>query len=603
MIGGASPRVRAAVVVAALAAGAPAAADWRSVPLYGGDVRSLAIAPGDPDLVVAGTSSGQVYLSRDGGAAWAVAGPRVALPGWVVADLAFDPHAPGRLWAALWSVWGSEGLVVVSEDLGAHWTPRAQGLPGSQVYRLALAPDRAGLLYAATRQGVWGSADGGASWRELTATLPGIGKVTSLLIDPHDAEIVYAGSWRRAYRSDDRGSSWSPIFDGMVLDSEVFTIRPGVGGVGDLWASTCGWVYHGTGRGTLWRRHQEGMDQRRTPALEVLPNGRLLAGTVAGLYVSDDAGGSFRRVTGEDLTLSEIAVHRDRPDRILLATEGAGVWRSLDGGDSFQPTVRGMTSLRVTDLAADGHEILLAVRHAGPTSGVHRADPLDLELAADGAPLPTVLDLAAEGEALYAATERGLWERRGGNWLRVPELGEGRIEEVATGGTGVAARSTEGVWVRRAGAFTPVPPRAGSPRRIQWVGSALWITDDRGIYAAGGLPVPAPPGAVQLLSLGERSMWTGGEGVWVSAKPTGEPPWQRLAARPARALATGDADYPVLFLGEGQEGMLYHRTLTGLSLELPVATQDVAAALLAQGRLFVGTPGNGLLYADMLTVE
>ncbi len=598
------PGERAAALAAALALVAlPLAADWRSVPLYGGDVRSLAVAPTDPDLVVAGTSSGQVYRSQDGGESWTLPGPRVTLPGWVVSDLVFDPHSPHRLWAALWSVWGSAGLVVVSEDEGASWTPRAQGLPGSQIYRLALAPDRSGLLYAATREGVWGTTDDGRSWRELTGGLPEIGKVTSLLVDPYDADIVYAGTWRRAYRSDDRGFSWQGIFDGMVLDSEVFTLRPGPGGVGDLWASTCGWVYHGTGRGAEWRRHERGMAERRTPAFEVLPSGRLLAGTVAGLYVSDDGGDSFQRVTGSELTLSEIAFHGARPERIFLATEGAGVWRSLDGGESFQPTVRGMTSLRVTDLAANSHEILLAVRHAGPASGVHWTDPLDLDLSSDGAPLPTVLDLAAEGDRLYAATERGLFERRGTAWLRVPELGEGRVEEVEAGARGVAARTAQGVWVRREGAFTVLPPRAGAARRIQWVGAALWITDERGIFSPDSGPVPAPPGAVQLLALGERSLWTGSQGVWVSPHPTGEPPWQRLAARPARALPTGDPEFPVLFLGEGQEGMLYHRTLKSLSLELPVATQDVAAALLAQGRLFVGTPGNGLLYADMLTVE
>ncbi len=593
----------AQVVAIGLALAAPLAADWRSVPLYGGDVRSLAIAPGDPDLVLAGTSSGQVYLSRDGGAEWTLPGPRVALPGWVVSDLAFDPHQAGRVWAALWSIWGGGGLVVVSDDLGASWIPRASGLPEAQVYELALDPQEPGRLYAATRRGVWGSRDGGERWQELTASVPGIGKVTSLLVDPHDPAIVYAGTWRRAYRSDDRGSTWQGIFEGMVLDSEVFTMRPGVGGVGDLWASTCGWVYHGTGRGTLWRRHEQGMAQRRTPALEVLPGGRVLAGTVSGLYLSDDAGASFRLATPDTLTIADIAFHPGRPERVLLATEGAGVWRSLDGAGSFAPAVRGMTSLRVSDLARDGGEILLAVRHAGALSGVHRGDPLALDLVADPAPLPTVLDLAAEGDLLYAASERGLWERRAGAWRQVGELGETRVEQVVSGGSGVAARSSDQVWLRDAGTFVPVARRSGAPRRIQWVGDRLWITDELGIYAADGGPVPAPPGATQLLVVGERSLWTGADGVWVSARPTGEPPWQRLAAKPARALPTGDAEFPVLFLGPGRQGMLYDRSLKSLSLELPIATQDVASALLAAGRLFVGTPGNGLLYADMVTVE
>ena len=40
------------------------AATWRTLPIWGADVRSLAIHPDDPDTVFAGTSSGQLYLSR-----------------------------------------------------------------------------------------------------------------------------------------------------------------------------------------------------------------------------------------------------------------------------------------------------------------------------------------------------------------------------------------------------------------------------------------------------------------------------------------------------------------------------------------------------------
>jgi hypothetical protein len=49
--------------------------------------------------------------------------------------------------------------------------------------------------------------------------------------------------------------------------------------------------------------------------------------------------------------------------------------------------------------------------------------------------------------------------------------------------------------------------------------------------------------------------------------------------------------------------MLYDQDLKGLELELPIDSRDVTAAVLAGSRLFVGTPGNGLLYADMLVVE
>lgn len=597
-------RLLFAVVGLATVSVAVAGADWRSVPLYGGDVRSLAISPSDPQTVLAGTSSGQVWISRDGASTWELPGERrVALPGWVVSQLVFDPHSEGRVWAALWSLWGGSGSVVYSEDMGASWTARTEGLPGVQVYRLAFDPKRPGRIYAATRTGVWATDDFAGSWRLLTGDLPEMGKVTSLLVDPYDSSVVYAGTWQRAYRSDDRGETWKGIFDGMVLDSEVFSIRPGPGGPGDLWASTCGWVYHGSDRGARWRRHERGLDERRTPAFEVLPDGRLLAGTVSGLYTSDDAGESWTRRTPQDLSIAAIAVHPRAPGRVLVATDGAGVWRSDDRAGTFQPVMQGMTSLRVSDLERNGHDVLMAIRHAGVASGVHAADPIALDLRDEPGLAPTVLDLAVRGDTLYAATERGLFARAGGSWLRIDALGESRVEEVEVGQGGVAARTAEGVWVSRGGPFGLVPPRTSSPQRIQWVGDSLWITDRWGIFSADGGPVAAPPGATTLLRVGGRSLWSGGEGVWVSPTPGGAPPWKRLAARPARALATGDERFPVLFLGEGKDGMLYDRDLKGLELELPIDSRDVTAAVLAGNRLFVGTPGNGLLYADMLIVE
>lgn len=597
-------RAPLAVILSALCLAAAAPADWRSVPLYGGDVRSLAVLPADPDTVLAGTSSGQVWISRDGAASWELPGERrVALPGWVVSHLVFDPHHEGRVWAALWSLWGGSGSVVYSQDMGATWTARTDGLPGVQVYRLAFDPVRPGRLYAATRSGVWATDDFGGSWWLASDDVPEMGKVTSLLVDPYDPAIVYAGTWQRAYRSDDRGRTWGGIFDGMVLDSEVFAIRPGPNGPGELWASTCGWVYHGTGRGARWKRHQRGLAERRTPAFEVLPDGRLLAGTVSGLYSSDDAGETWTRRSPQELSVTAIAIHPRAPGRVLLATEGAGVWRSNNRATSFAPVMDGMTSLRVSDLERNGHDVLMAIRHAGDASGVHAADPIALDLRSEAGLTPTVLDLAVHGKTLYAATERGLFVRATGSWLRIEEVGEGRVEGVEVGPGGVAARTADGVWVSRGGPFAPVPSRASAPQRIQWVGDSLWITDRWGIFSAEGGPVPAPPGATTLLRVGERSLWSGGEGVWVSATPAGAPPWKRLAARPARALATGDERFPVLFLGEGKGGMLYDRDLKGLELELPIESRDVTAAILAGSRLFVGTPGNGLLYADMLLVE
>jgi hypothetical protein len=130
-----------------------AAADWRYLPIWGGDVRTVAIHPEDPDLVFAGTSAGQLYVSKNGGRTWANAGLHLPFPGWVVGALRFDPNQPSRMWAALWGIWGG-GHVAFSDDLGKTWVSRAGSLPNEQVYTLALVPGRPGHMYAGTLGGV-----------------------------------------------------------------------------------------------------------------------------------------------------------------------------------------------------------------------------------------------------------------------------------------------------------------------------------------------------------------------------------------------------------------------------------------------------------------
>src|SRR4051812_32157518 len=141
---------------------------WTSLPIWGGDVWSLAIHPQDPDMVFAGTSAGQIYLSRDGGRTRVDAGPAPPFPGWVASSLRFDPNSHSshpRLWAALRGIWGG-GHVASSDDLGRTWISRArEGLPNEPIYALALVPGHQGRVFAGTVSGVYGSEDEGKTWR------------------------------------------------------------------------------------------------------------------------------------------------------------------------------------------------------------------------------------------------------------------------------------------------------------------------------------------------------------------------------------------------------------------------------------------------------
>ncbi len=574
---------------------------WQRLPLEGADVRSLAIEPGNPDRFLAGTSAGQVYRSEDGGSTWSDAGPSLPFPGWVVSSLRFEHQgssSPPRIWVGLWGIW-SGGHVASSDDLGRTWASRSGDLPDLPVYAIAPVPGEEGRVYAATGQGVWGTVDGGKTWRPLTRALPEIGKVTSLLVDPERPGTVYAGTWRQAYRSDDAGATWQGIFDGMVLDSEVFTLTPGRES-GEIWASTCGWVYRTGNRGIGWRRYEQGLGERRTPSFAVLPDGRLLAGTVAGAYLSSDGGLSWKLASDPALSILAIAVDPARPDRIVLGTEGSGIW--ISSGDSFHPANRGLGNLRIGALAASPGELLVAVNQAGPSSGLY--------VSRDGGrtfpgfvPLPTVLDLALDGTSAFAATERGLFERQGSDWRRRPELGERRVDRVSKIGGRTLARTESGLFEltrTKDGKerFEPLLGKSVPRSAVLWSG-ALWGSDDRSIFrleAGKRTPVATPFSGGRLERTSAGLLYSGAGGAWIRTAPAQE--WIELAQNASRAFPTGD-DRLAAVVATGDTAYLLDRgndpsrpELRPLTLPFPV--RDLTAARIVEGRLLLGTSGYGV---------
>jgi len=579
------------------------AQDWQTLPIWGADVRSLAVHPEDPDVVLAGTSAGLLYLSQNGGKTWRDAGAHLPFPGWVVGALRFDPNRTSRVWVALWGIWGS-GQVAFSDDLGKSWVARAAGLPNEPVYTLALVPGREGRLYAGTLSGVWGSEDGGLSWRRLTSDLPEAQKVTSLLVDSTQPETVIAGTWRRAYRSDDGGRTWAGIFEGMVLDSEVFSLTPMPGRPGEIWATTCGWVYQTKNRGAKWERFKDGFEERRTQSFAALPGGRMLAGTVAGLHSSDDGGKTWKRVGDPALAVLAIAVHPARPERVLLGTEGSGVWISDDGAATFRPANQGMTNTRVPALAAVGNDLLLALSHAGPLSGVHVSRDRGRTFDGEFRPLPGVLDFAVHEGRLYAATERGLYERRGVDWHRLKELGDNRVEQLVESGPVLVARTSTALWEQRGAQFVQRPFKHGAPRSAAVYGEALWVSDAKDVYrltekANDTIETPFAGGRLHLL--GDQLLLWGSGGTWTRAGS--DAGWVELTKEPSRVLATGDPRFAALLIS-GDTVRLFDREARKFQvLDVPVPARDISAALVLDGRLLLGTSGYGVIYRGLQASE
>lgn len=203
---------------------------------------------------------GGTFVTRNGGATWSMAlrdgdGNRLASfgAGGSAANIWRVRVAPSN--SKIVYLAGTGG-VWRSSDGGKTWpsAPASHGgtIPhsirgqiGADTRGLAVDPKTADVAYAGTwGAGVRVSRDGGGSWSDSSAGLPGRSGIWSLSFDPLDSKHMYAAVYRHgAYESRDAGASWTPLNDGFDPDtrSQVYAIERARDGT--LYAGTINGVW------------------------------------------------------------------------------------------------------------------------------------------------------------------------------------------------------------------------------------------------------------------------------------------------------------------------------------------------------------------------
>ena len=331
---------------------------WAAVGPEGGDARSIAAVPGQPDHLYLGTTNSWIYESADRGASWHRLAKLAASDDLVVDHIVVDPANPAVVYAAAWMVDHPDGGLWVSRDGGRNWS-ESRGLHGQSIRAFAMAPSDPQILFAGTLEGVFRSSDGGENWAAISPHgSREIHEIESLAIDPANPEIVYAGTWHLPWKTSDGGKTWHNIKKGVIDDSDVFSIiidpdKPRV-----VYASACSGIYKSESAGELFRKIQ-GIPStaRRTRVLRQDPVHRevVYAGTTEGLYKTVDGGRTFKRMTGPDVIVNDVYVDPAEPEHVLLATDRGGVLASSDGGASFAPSNDGFSERKVEALLVDNN--------------------------------------------------------------------------------------------------------------------------------------------------------------------------------------------------------------------------------------------------------
>ena len=347
------------VLLALCCASAAWAGQWTALGPDGGDVRSLAYDPQNPDHIFLGTSTGTLFSSTDGGKNWARFAHLGSGDDYVIDHLAIDPQSPNKMFAAAWSVETQQaGDLFRSEDSGATWqtTP---AMHGKSIRALAISASDTKTLVAGAVDGVFRSTDGGKNWQKISASNSDIHSIESIAIDPKDPNAIYAGTWHLAWKTDDGGANWHHISKGMIEDSDVFSIIVDSTNPSVVFASACSGIYKSQSAGESFQKIQGiPFSARRTRVLKQDPTNAAIvyAGTTEGLWKTIDAGKTWNRVTDSDVVVNDVMVDPRNSMRVMLATDRAGVLASTDGAHSFLTTNHGYTHRYVTSILADKND-------------------------------------------------------------------------------------------------------------------------------------------------------------------------------------------------------------------------------------------------------
>ncbi|HKB54606.1 MAG TPA: hypothetical protein VKD22_11445, partial [Ramlibacter sp.] len=341
------PRLlRLLILLACVGCTVSGVAQWIPIGPDGGDVRSLAADPRNPDRIYLGTSAGQLFVSSDGGRSWARLAHLGAGDDYVLDHIIVDPSDAKVIYVAAWSVENNGGDVFRSSDAGKTWQV-LPGMHGKSVRAFAMAPRDPKVLVAGALDGVFRSMNGGRTWQLISPPHHAeIKNIESVALDPRSPDVIYAGTWHLPWKTYDGGRSWTNIKRGVIDDSDVFSMIVDRTRPAHVYLSACSGIYVSDDAGSHFRAVQGiPSSARRTRVLRQDPVNAdvVYAGTTEGLWKTSDAGRSWTRVTPANLIINDVLIDPRNPQRVLLASDRGGVLASDDGAKTFAASNRGFS--------------------------------------------------------------------------------------------------------------------------------------------------------------------------------------------------------------------------------------------------------------------
>ena len=339
-----------------------------------GRISDLAVYEANPSIYYVGTAHGGVWKTLNNGTTFEAQFQDLGLMS--IGAVAVSQNNPDLVWVGTGesnnrqsTSWGDG--VYKSTDGGKTYTN--VGLKTSRfINRIVIDPRNNDVVFVAATGSLWGpggergvykTADGGKTWKQVLKVDDDTG-ANDLVMDATSNKVLYASTYQRRrtqccmngggpgsgiWKSTDAGETWTRLKGGIPdeplgrIGLDVYRKRPNI-----LFATI-------EGQSPLPARG----GGAAAPAADEAPQGGgrgslIVSGvndTPTGLYRSDDAGATWRKVNNENprpMYFSQVRIDPNDPEAVYYA--GVGLHQSLDGGKSVH-----------TDIAATTHDDVHAI--------------------------------------------------------------------------------------------------------------------------------------------------------------------------------------------------------------------------------------------------
>ncbi|MEO7923034.1 MAG: hypothetical protein ABIR30_05100 [Chitinophagaceae bacterium] len=276
----------------------------------------------------------------------------------------------------------NNGGIWKTTDFGRTWFPIADMLPTGSIGDVAVAPSNPDILYAGSGEGlqrpdlsvgdgVYKSTDAGKTWTHLG--LRDAQQIGGMAIDPNNPDRVFVAALghpygpnpeRGVYRTLNGGKTWEKI---LYKDENTGAIQVTIDPkdpntiYADLWAGRQGpwengsWngkesgLFKSTDGGTTWKKLTTGLpgtDQGLgrigfciAPSNPKRMYATVDAGQLGGIYRSDDAGESWKRMVSDNRYWGRAAdfaeLKADPRNADIVYSANVVTWKSEDGAKTW----------------------------------------------------------------------------------------------------------------------------------------------------------------------------------------------------------------------------------------------------------------------------